>query len=352
MSTEHPTAPSKYKNDLVPRALRGERTVRTPIWLMRQAGRTDPEYIRVRDASGLTLEALFRHPELATEITLLPKRFGVDALILYQDILTPLAPMGADFVFAPGPVLPIPLETEQEVDALHFFDVREKLGFVPETLQRLQERLEGEMPVLGFAGAPFTLAVFALEGKSFGASAPRAMAFFQQHPEACHRLLDKLSRMTIDYLRMQIQSGAAAVQLFESAAFLVDLPFYRDFVLPYQQEVFEGIRGLAPSILFSRGWTDLDSLDAAGAEVLSLPAEISVREYRDQFGPDRAVQGNLDNQLLAHGTWTEIEAATQACVAEGEHRGHVFNLSHGLLRETPFDHVVSLVKLLHSISLG
>lgn len=332
------------KNDVFLRAMNGEETPYTPIWMMRQAGRTDPAYLKLKEDAGLPLEALFRHPEYSSEITLLPKRIGVDALIYFQDILTPLTPMGAHFVFAPGPLLEKPVESEADIDALQPFDVEAELPFIRETLERIMAADGGELPVLGFAGAPLTLAVFILEGKSFGESAGRAMDFMAASPKVLHRLLDRITEMTIDYLTYQARCGVAAVQLFESAAFLLSHAQYQEFALPYQQRIFAALKGVVPTINFARQWDGLDDLDAAGADIISLPASIGIREARAHLGADRVFQGNLDNYLLAHGAEEDIAAAMAACVSAGEHRGHIFNLSHGLLRETPFERVTNLVR--------
>lgn len=339
----------EVQNDTLLRALRGEETPYTPVWMMRQAGRTDPEYLALKQRLDLPLEDLFRHPEHSTEITLLPQRIGVDALIYFQDILTPLGPMGAEFVFAPGPQLKIPCDSLEAIEALHGFDVEAEMPFVRETFQGIFGKLEGALPVLGFAGAPLTLAVFILEGKSFGASADKAMAFLESQPEALHKLLEKITVMTIDYLRYQADCGVAVVQLFESAAFLLSEAQYRDFALPYQQRIFAALKGHVATINFAREWYDLADLDAAGADVISLPATISIREARAQLGSDRVFQGNLDNHLLAHGDEADIAKAITNCVNSGEHRGHIFNLSHGLLRETPFDRVKGVVEQVHAI---
>lgn len=333
-----------YHNDLFVRAACGAKTERTPVWLMRQAGRTDPNYLALRQRAGLPLEELFRDAKLAAEISLLPRRLGIDAIIFFQDILTPLAPMGAHFVFAPGPLLERRIETVEQVEALELYDVAAHMGFVGETFERVHQLLEGELPVLGFAGAPLTLAVFMLEGKSFGDSAAAALAFIEENPEATHRLLDKLSEMTIAYLKYQAAAGAAAVQLFESAAFLLTPELYREFALSYQQRIFAALKGVVPTIQFAREWTDLDDLDAAGADIISLPSAISVAAARAQLGQERVLQGNLDNKLLAAGPMEEIEAAAVECVRSGGQRGHIFNLNHGLLRHTPYEHILRLVE--------
>jgi uroporphyrinogen decarboxylase len=331
-------------NDLFQRAARGEITERTPVWLMRQAGRTDPAYIALKERAGLPLEDLFRHPELAAEISLLPKRLGVDAIIYFQDILTPLTPIGAHFVFAPGPKLAEPIRSTAQIDALTSFDPAMELPFIGETFRLLRESLDGELPVLGFAGAPMTLAVFMIEGGSF-AGGETALQFMAEEPAAFHRLLEKLTDMTVDYLKYQAEVGAVCVQLFESAANIVDMAQYREFGLPYQQRIFEAMGGVVPTIMFAREWDDVESLGEAGADIVSLPSTISIKNARDVLGDNQVVQGNLDNGLLARGSLEEIEVATRSVIKAGGHRGHIFNLSHGLLRDTPYENVQHVVRV-------
>ncbi|GMU91979.1 MAG: uroporphyrinogen decarboxylase [Candidatus Hydrogenedentota bacterium] len=333
----------RIENHILLRAARGEQTERTPIWLMRQAGRTDPEYVRIKAESGMSLEQLFRHPELAARISLLPRRFGVDAIIYFQDILTPLSPMGAEFVFSPGPVLTRPISGPQDLARLHRYDVADALPFIPETFRLVRADLNGSLPVLGFAGAPLTLAVFILEGGSFGAGLERTKAILAQEPAIIHRLLERLTELTIDFLRLQIAAGADAVQLFESAANLFSLDEYISYALPYQQRIFEALSGTVPTIMFARGWGDLDSLHASGADVLSLSEAIPIAVARRRLGDALIVQGNLDNRLLVSGSKDEIAEAACACIEQGGRRGHIFNLSHGLLRETPFENLLHLI---------
>lgn len=341
-----------FRNDLFVRAARGEETPGTPIWLMRQAGRTDPEYIRLKQQSGMTLYQLFRHPEMAARISLLPKRLGVDAIIFFQDILTPLAPMGAAFTFAPGPCLEHPIRTARDIATLHHYDPADKLSFVPETFRLIHQALDKELPVLGFAGAPLTLAVFLMEGRSFGNSADSALALLREEPGLAHSLLEKLTAQTIDYLKLQIESGVAAVQLFESAAFLLDPALYNEFALPCQQRIFDALKGTVPTILFAREWDDLESLGDSGADILSLPATVSIAHARKTLGAHRVVQGNLSNRLLAYGSLKAIEAAARACIRSGQHRGHIFNLNHGLLPNTPYGNIQHLVKVVHQSTVN
>ena len=337
-----------FQNNLFERAAQGETVPRPPVWLMRQAGRTDPEYNKLKETAAQPLEDLFRHPALAAEISLLPQRLGVDAIIYFQDILTPLTGMGCHFVFRPGPVTDSPIRTPENVERLVSYDMAAHVPFIGETFQRIQEKLQGEMPVLGFAGAPLTLAVFMIEGKSFGGEIDRSLKFFAEYPDATRSLLDKLTEMTFAYLRYQVGVGAYAVQLFESAAHLLTNAQYRELALPYQQRIFDALRGEVPTIVFAREWEGLAELDDAGANIISLPSSISAQDARTVLGKDRVVQGNLDNHLLAHGAWLDIEKAARECIESGECRGHIFNLSHGLLRETPYEHVQKLVKLVRS----
>lgn len=314
---------------------------------MRQAGRTDPAYNALREREEIPLEDLFRHPELSTEISLLPTRLGVDAIIFFQDILTPLAPMGCPFTFRPGPVTENPIRNASQIKGLAQYDVADALPFVGETLGLVQRELDGEMPVLGFAGAPLTLAVFMIEGRSFGNSADVALQFMSEAPEAMHSLLDKLTQMTIDYLRYQIESGAYAVQLFESAACLITPHMYNEYALPYHQRIFEALSGSAPTIIFARAWPNVSDLDASGADILSIDSAMTIAEARTIVGESRVIQGNLSNRLLCDGTFEEIERAARDAVESGGRHGHIFNLDHGLLRETPYENIQFLMKVLH-----
>ena len=338
-----------YRNDLFERAAHGQETPRPPVWLMRQAGRTDPAYNALRQRVDMPLEDLFRHAELATEISLLPKRLGIDAIIYFQDILTSLAPMGCPFVFRPGPVTDDPIRSAAQIERLVKFDVAEAMPFVGDTLRMVQEELDGEMPVLGFAGAPLTLAVFMIEGKSFANSVDTALRFMDDEPKAMHSLLDKLTDMTIDYLKYQIESVAFAVQLFESVAYLMTPDQYNEFALPYHQRIFEALRGLAPTIVFARGWSKVSDLDASGADILSIDSSITIAEARAIVGESRVIQGNLSNRLLCDGTPEEIERAARDVVESGGRHGHIFNLDHGLLRETPYENIQVLMRLLKDI---
>ncbi len=355
------------KNDLFLRAAKGQRTKRTPVWLMRQAGRTDPAYVALRQRADLPLEAVFRDPDLAAEISLLPKRLGVDAIIFFQDILTPLGPMGAEFVFRPGPVLKSPIRMSADIAALRRYDASAELGFVTKTLQLVRRALNGELPLLGFAGAPVTLAFFLIEGTSHERARPRVAwprlrghvdpntqqahvsvsmppadrtrSLMHDDPTGFHRLLDKLADMTVDYLTLQIEAGADAVQLFESFADLLTPEEYQEFAHPYHVQIFSRLAGRVPTILFVKEQPFVELMAASGADVLSVGTCVDLADAGRRFGDRVAFQGNVDNRLVAGGSFDEIDEAVRSCVQAGGRRGHILNLNHGLLQHTPFDNV-------------
>jgi uroporphyrinogen decarboxylase len=336
------------RNDLILRAMRGERTERTPVWLMRQAGRFDPAYRKLRADVGLELEELFAHPVHAADITVLPVRFGVDAAILFQDILTPLGPMGAPFVFRPGPVLERPIRTAADAARLERYDPREAIAFVAESIGLALDRLEGAVPLLGFAGAPLTLLAFAAEGGSPKDDAAWAKKLLREAPEAAAALLDRIAELTADYLLMQIECGVSAVQLFESCAQSFSEAELREWALPAQRRIFERIAGAGvPRVLFAK---DIDPalMAASGADVISVGSGVSLTAARAAM-PGKAIQGNVDNELLLTGTPGQVTEAAEACIREGRHTGHVLNLGHGVLQNTPVENVRAMIDAAHRV---
>lgn len=331
-------------NDLLLRAARREATGRAPVWLMRQAGRFDPEYQRIRRECGLELEDLFRDPERAAEITLLPVRLGVDAAILFQDILTPLAPAGAAFVFRPGPVLERPVETAADLDRLTTYDVAEHLAFVTNSIRGALDRLDGKIPLLGFAGAPLTLLTFVIEGGSPGADASKTKAMMKDAPAAVHAALAMLAGVTADYLAVQADAGVHAVQLFESCADLFSSDQYQTFALPYQRAAFAKVGGRIPTILFAKDQADVELMADSGATVVSLGSGVDLAAAKEKLGGRAAVQGNVDNVLLRDGAPDQIRRAVVRCREQGGAAGHILNLGHGILKGTPFDNVVAFIE--------
>ncbi len=336
------------KNDLLLRAARGERTERTPVWLMRQAGRCDPQYRALRERVNLPLEQLFRDPELAAEISLLPRRMGVDGIILFQDILTPLAPMGAAFKFRPGPVLESPVRTASDINQLRSYDPADGLDFVARSIGLVRQALQGDLPLLGFAGAPLTLAFFLIEGGSPGGNPTSTRAMMQTQPAELHRLLGRLADMTGDYLALQIEAGVDALQLFESVAHLISRREYEQFAHPYHQRVFSRLNGAAPKILFVREQPFVDLMADSGADVLSVGQCVDLAEACQEFGDRCAFQGNVDNQLLVTGGFDEIDQAVRRCIEIGGSKGHILNLNHGLLPDTPFENVCRFIETCRS----
>jgi uroporphyrinogen decarboxylase len=341
----------ELENDLLLRAARRERTERTPVWMMRQAGRFDPEYRALRDKADAPLEVLFRTPEIAAELSLLPQRFGVDAIIYYQDILTPLSPLGADFVFRPGPVLAEPIRSAAQVQALRTYDPADELPFIAKEFELIFGQLRGALPVLGFAGAPLTLAMFMIEGASPKDDPRHTRRMMREAPGLLHELLEKLADMTADYLAYQVGCGVHAVQLFESVADVVSVEEYRTFAHPYHVRVFQRLGATVPTILFAKEQPQVELMAASGADVLSVGACVDLAEAKARFGDRVAFQGNVDNQIVARGTLAEIDDAVRVCVAAGGHEGHILNLNHGVLKDTPFENGCRVVNTCKALRL-
>jgi uroporphyrinogen decarboxylase len=343
-------APASAADTLLLRAIRHEPVERVPVWLMRQAGRCDPAYQSYRARVGLDLHALFRSPEHAVAISLLPRRFGTDAIIMYQDILTPLEPMGADFVFAPGPVLAEPVRDGAGVARLKLADPAATLAFIGEEIRALKTELDGDLPLIGFAGAPFTLAAFLIEGASPGAMA-RTLAFAAEQPGPFGELMDRLTQMTVDYLRYQAACGVDVAQLFESVGDGIPRPLYERFVQPSHERIFGALPAELPGILFVKGSPFPELMLRSGASVLSVGADTSLKALLAEGDGAIAVQGNVDNRLLATGTPEQVAAAVQACIAGSGGRGHILNLNHGLLPETPFANVLAFIQAARTVRL-
>lgn len=334
------------KNDLLLRAIRRLPVPRVPVWMMRQAGRADPEYRAYRERVGLPLFDLFRAPEHAVPISLLPVRFGVDALIIYQDILTPLEPMGAVFDFTPGPRLAEPLRSAEQVRALRPCDPERQLAFVGETIRGVLAALDGALPLIGFAGAPFTLAAFLCEGGSPGQGMPHVLALAREQPQAFSELMERLTDMTVAYLSYQAACGVHVVQLFESVGDQVPRDLYERFVQPSHRRIFAGVKDV-PGILFVRESPYPELMLESGAAVLSVGRTVNLGELLRRGAGRIAVQGNVDNRVLLEQDGPAVTAAVQRCIAEAAAPGHILNLNHGLLPETPFSNVLRFVQAAH-----
>jgi uroporphyrinogen decarboxylase len=319
---------------------------------MRQAGRYMAEYRAIRAHHSL-LE-ICKTPALAAEVTLQPvDRLGVDAAILFADILLPLEPLGVglEFVEGDGPVLQRPVKTAEDVDRLPDFDVETELGFVAESVRTIVAALAGRVPLIGFAGGPFTVASYLIEGghsKNF-ADTKRLM---YGDPQAWNRLMSRLAALTAEYLHMQIAAGADAVQLFDSWVGVLSPDDYRRFVAPHARAILEPLEKTGVPVIHFGTQTAglLADMRRAGGNVIGVDWRIDLADAWSRVGNDVAVQGNLDPiALLA--PWAELAAATRRVLdGAGGRAGHVFNLGHGILPETPVEAVANVVALVHEAS--
>ncbi len=332
------------------RACRREPVDATPVWFMRQAGRSSAAYRAIREKHGI-LE-IAKSPDLAVEVTLQPVReLAVDAAILFADLLLPLEAMGVPVRISPGegPVIDAPLRTPEDVARLKALDPERDLPFVFETIRRVRAKLE--IPFIGFAGAPFTLASYLIEG---GASRDllETKRFLYRHPDAWRDLLARLAESMAAYLRAQIRAGVEAVQLFDSWAGALGPRDYGLHVLPHTRAVFHEIRETGvPTIHFGTGTAGfLESFAAAGGNVIGVDWRIPIDEAWRRIGPGRGIQGNLDPAALL-GPREAWEDPTRDILrrVDGQ-EGHVFNLGHGVLPDTPQDHLTSLVRLVHDVT--
>ncbi len=323
----------------------------TPIWLMRQAGRYMPEYRAVRARLGF-LE-LCKNPEAAADVTLQPvERLGVDAAILFADILLVLEPLGIGLTFTrgDGPRIDRPIRDPRAVRALPEIDVEDALGFVFETVRRARKALGDRVPLIGFAGAPFTLASYLIEG---GPSREFLVtkAFMREEPAAWVALMTRLAEITGEYLNGQIAAGAQAVQLFDSWVGTLSPADYRDYVQPHTSRAIRALQPGVPVIHFGVGTGGLLPLmKAAGGDVIGLDWRVELGPTWQRLGHDVAVQGNLDPAALLSGTEAIRRAAREILDGAAGRPGHVFNLGHGIHKETPVEHVKALVDIVHELS--
>jgi uroporphyrinogen decarboxylase len=331
------------------RACRRESVDATPVWFMRQAGRYMPEYRKVREKHSL-LE-ICRAPELAVEVTLQPLRaFSVDAAILFADILLPLEPIGASFEFAAGegPVIHEPIRDRAGVERLRPFDPEEGLPHVLEAIRLLRRELDGKTPLIGFAGAPFTLASYLIEGGKSSHFA-KVKRFMYAEPELFGELMGKLAEVVRRYLRAQVNAGAQAIQLFDSWVGCLAPSDYQTFVLPHVRHILSDLeRTGVPVIHFG---TDTGSLlelqKRAGGSVIGVDWRTPLDEARRRLGSEVALQGNLDPILLFAPREVLLRRVDEVLERAGATPGHVFNLGHGILPETPPDAVRAVTEHVH-----
>jgi uroporphyrinogen decarboxylase len=333
-------------NDRFVRACRREPVDATPVWFMRQAGRSFSAYRALRERYGI-LE-LAKTPELCAEVTLMPVReLGVDAAVLFADIMLPLEPMGVGLRIEPevGPIIDHPIRSAADVAALRPFDPGD-VSFTLDAIRLVRRELDGRAGVIGFSGAPFTLACYLIEGRP-SRDFPIAKAFMYREPDAWHDLMARLAAMVAVYLQAQIDAGADVVQLFESWVGGLGPADYREFVQPHVRGILAAVRGV-PTIHFGTGTASLlELLAEAGGDVIGLDHRVSLADAWRRVGQGRGVQGNLDSARLLAG-WEATRDGALAVLDEAAGRpGHVFNLGHGVLPQTEPELLRRLVDLVH-----
>ena len=349
--------PEKLLNDRLLKSLRRQPVDATPIWIMRQAGRYLPEYRATRQRAG-DFMTLCKTPELACEVTLQPlQRFGLDAAILFSDILTIPDAMGLQLsvVENKGPQFAQPLRSEHDIRKLAPPDVATDLRYVLDAVATIKQALRGKVPLIGFAGSPWTIATYMVEGgpsKNFS----RVKGMLYGQPELTHTLLKVLSRAISDYLNAQIESGVDVVMIFDTWGGILSGPAYRQFSLQYMEQIVHNIKSSGPGaqtpvILFTKGgglW--LEDIAASGCDAIGLDWTVNLNNARQRTAGKVALQGNLDTAVLYSSPATIRRQVAETLAAYGEHNGHVFNLGHGIHPDIDPDKVATLVDAVHEIS--
>ena len=323
----------------------------TPVWMMRQAGRYLPEYREIR-AKHTFLE-MCKTPAIAAEVTLQPvRRFEIDAAIIFADILLPLEPMGIGLEFAKGegPVIHNPVRTMADVQKLKPVDTASQIEYLMQAIKLVRKELDGTVPLIGFSGAPFTLASYIIEGGG-SRNYEHAKAMMFTEPKAWHTLMEHLTGVIINYLNAQIDAGAQVAQLFDSWVGALGPSDYREFVLPHQKNVIAGINKTVPLIHFAHGATHLLEMVAeAGGDVIGLDWRCDLDAAWKRVGHDKAVQGNLDPVSL-FGSKEFIRKRTKEILDRaGNRNGHIMNLGHGILQQTPLENAAEFINATHEMS--
>jgi uroporphyrinogen decarboxylase len=342
------------KNDLLLRTLQGETTERTPVWMMRQAGRYLPDYMKLKEKYSFFERC--QTPELATAITIQPvEQIGVDAAIIFSDILVVPQAMGMEvqMIETKGPLLPDPIKHVKDLDRLYLPDVEEKLGYVFDALRLTKATLDGRVPLIGFAGAPWTLLCYMVQGKG-SKTFDEAKAFCYTQPETAHRLLQMITDTTIAYLKGQARAGADVVQIFDSWGGLLGPDDFEMLSLRYIRQIVAALREEALVIVFAKGaWHSLEAMAATGAHGLGIDWCIRPQVARQLAGPSITLQGNFDPaKLLSPIPMIEKEVTAMLDAFKGA--PHIANLGHGILPDVPVDHArafVETVKNYHNIAV-
>lgn len=336
MPTEH----------LLVRAARGEPVERPPVWAMRQAGRWDPEFNRLR--AGKTFYEFSEDVDLSAAASLLPRRFGVDAIILFYDITTLAVAMGLPFTLQPGrgPVPDRPVRSMADVERLADIPDADRFRHVLDLLAKVKGELRGELPVLAFAGAPFTLATYCIgTGKHMDAT----RRFAAEHPAVWNALLDRIGSATAAFLSAMTKAGADAYQLFDSWAGLLTTEEYVHWAYAHHRSIFGLVAGV-PRILFVKECPYLEELVHSGAEVVSLGVRHDLADARRQY-PDMVFQGNVSDELMRTGLPEQVAEATRVCLRAGGGRRHIVNLSHGMDRDVPVANFEAFVRTAKEIAV-
>jgi uroporphyrinogen decarboxylase len=350
------TAPT-LKNDLLLRALLREKTLRTPVWIMRQAGRYLPEYREVRAKAGSFIK-LMSTPELACEVTLQPlNRFPLDAAILFSDILTIPSAMGLGlhFVEGEGPAFERPVRDAASIAKLGVPDPEQDLGYVMDAVRMIRQSLAGRVPLIGFAGSPWTLATYMVEGASSREFA-RIRQMLYREPQLLHKLLEVLTRSVTQYLNAQIAAGVQAVMLFDTWGGMLTPPAYREFSLQHMTAVVQGLTRehegrRVPVIIFTKnGGPWLEYMAESGCDALGVDWTQDLADARGRVGDKVALQGNLDPAALYAPVEVVRDQVWKTLANFGHGDGHVFNLGHGIYADTPPEHVAAVVSAVHDLS--
>ncbi len=331
------------KNDLLLRTLRGESTERTPVWMMRQAGRFLPEYRVLREK--YTFFERCQKPELACEITLQPVNIiGVDAAILFSDILVVPQAMGLEvqMVENKGPILPEPIKTANDLNRIIIPDANETLGYVFDAIKLIKQALNGRVPLIGFAGSPWTLLCYMVQGKG-SKTFDEAKAFCYTQPAVAHQLLQMITNTTIAYLKGQVAAGADVIQIFDSWGGLLSPSDFERISLKYIRQIVEALKNDVPVIIFAKGaWHSLDAMAATGAAGLGIDWCINPQMARQFAGNDITLQGNFDPAKLLSPI-PVIEAEVKTMMNAFGSKRHIANLGHGILPNVPVDHAKAFV---------
>ena len=331
------------QNDLLLKVLRGEKAERTPVWMMRQAGRYLPEYMVLREKYGFFERC--QTPELACEITIQPVNIiGVDAAILFSDILVVPQAMGLEvqLIESKGPFLPDPIKTSKDLERVRVPDVQETLGYVFEAIKLIKKELNNRVPLIGFAGAPWTILCYMVQGKG-SKTFDEAKAFCYTQPDLAHTLLQMITDTTIAYLQAQVKAGADTVQIFDSWGGLLGPEDFENLSLQYIRQIVTALKELAPTIIFAKGaWHSLESMAATGAQGLGIDWCISPQMARQFAGNQVTLQGNFDPAKLLSPIPVIQKEVKQMLDAFGSGR-HIANLGHGILPNVPVDHARAFV---------